>query len=544
MPNAPAIQTVAIVKHRVLISDKFDDEGISRLKQETGLEVVYKGGHTREELLASLSGVEGLIIRSATRVDQDVLLKAPDLKIVVRAGVGVDNIDIPAASRAGVIVMNAPGGNSVSTAEHAVALMMASARHVAQADASMKAGQWEKKKFKGVELKGKVLGVMGLGRIGKEVVSKARGLGMEVIGFDPFIPEKNLADLEIEIVDREALIRRSDFITVHTPLTATTKDFLSKENLAAFKKGVRLINCARGGIYNEEALALGLESGHIASAALDVFTEEPIPADFPLRRFENCILTPHLGASTDDAEFAVAMETVDQLLDFFHSGVARNALNFPTLDPSSLDFLKPYFEGGEKVGRILAESSGGDINAVEINYRGEIAEYMIQPVTTAILRGALRLALGDEVNYVNAPVLARDRGIRVSEEKVREGRVGLLSSVQAVMRTGGGREVELTFTAINKSPMVVSMFGLPIEFKPEGILLIIENKDVPKVVGQTGMFLGDRNINIASLELSRDERGGTARCVIAVDDLLGKSDLQQLAALDNVLGAVQVDLRS
>ncbi len=532
------------MKHRVLISDKFDDEGIARLKKESNLDVVYKGGHSREELLASLSGVHGLIIRSATKVDVEVLQKATDLKLVVRAGVGVDNIDIPAASRLGVIVMNAPGGNSVSTAEHAIALMMASARHVAQADASMKAGQWEKKKFKGVELKGKVLGVMGLGRIGKEVVRKARGLGMEVIGFDPFIPEKNLADLEIEIVSKEALVARSDFITVHTPLTSETQDFLSKDNLTSFKKGVRLVNCARGGIYNEEALAAGLESGHIASVALDVFTQEPIPAGFPLRRFENCIMTPHLGASTDDAEFAVAMETVDELVDFFRTGVARNALNFPTLDPTTLDFLKPYFEGGERVGRILAEAAGGDVTSLEINYRGEIADYMTQPVTTALLRGVLRMAMGEEVNYVNAPVLARDRGIRVSEEKQPEGRAGLVSSVQAVVRTGSGREVEVTFAAMNRSPMVVSMFSMPIEFKPEGILLIIENKDVPRVVGQTGMFLGDRNVNIASLELSRDQRGGTARCVIAVDDVLDRGALAQLAKLDNVLSAVQVDLRN
>lgn len=531
------------MKSKILISDKFDDEGIARLGKESNLEVVYKGGHSREELLAAIGDAEGLIIRSATKVDQAVLDKAPKLKLVVRAGVGVDNIDIPAASRMGVIVMNAPGGNSVSTAEHAVALMMASARHIAQADASMKAGGWEKKKFKGMELKGKVLGVLGLGRIGKEVVRKARGLGMEVIGFDPFIPGENLADLEIEIVSREDLIARSDFITVHTPLTTGTKDFLNKDNITAFKKGVRLINCARGGIYNEDALVIGLQSGHIASAALDVFAEEPLAADHPFRKLDNCILTPHLGASTDDAEFAVAMETVDELVEFFRSGMARNALNFPTLDPATLDFLKPYFEGGEKIGGLLAQCVGGNVASVELNYRGEIADYMIQPVTTAILRGALAPAMGDEVNYVNAPVLARDRGIRVSEHKDAKYQGGLSSAVEAIVKGGDGSEVNLTFTSIQKSPLVISMFGLPIEFRPEGILLFIENKDVPRVVGQTGTFLGDRNINIASLELARDQRGGKARCVIAIDELLDEAGLKALSGLDNIISAVQADLR-
>ena len=282
-------------KYTILISDKFDAKGVEKLQQHGDFTVDYDGGYDRAVMLEKITSAHGLIIRSATKVDKEVLEKATNLKVIIRAGVGVDNIDIPEASRRGVIVMNAPGGNSVSTAEQAIALMMASARHTAQANASMKAGKWEKKLFKGVEVTGKTLGVVGLGRIGKEVVRRAKGLRMNVIGFDPYIPPENLAGLEIEIVPREEIISRSDFITVHTPLTDTTRDFINEDNLGSLKRGVRLINCARGGIYNEAALKAGLESGQIGSAALDVFTTEPVPEDFPLRDLPNCIMAPPPG---------------------------------------------------------------------------------------------------------------------------------------------------------------------------------------------------------------------------------------------------------
>ena len=534
---------LVLMKHIILISDKFDAKGVSRLEEQANFEVVYKGGHSREEMLAAVSQANGLIIRSATKVDAEVFAAAPNLKLIVRAGVGVDNIDIPEASRRGVIVMNAPGGNSVSTAEHAIALMMSSARRIPQANASMKSAKWEKSKFKGVELTGKTLGVVGLGRIGKEVVKRGKGLGMTVLGFDPFIPESNLAHLEIDIVSKEDLIKNADFISVHTPLTETTKDLLNKDNLDDFKDGVRLINCARGGIYNEEALKIGLESGKIGSVALDVFPTEPVPEDYPLREFDNCVMTPHLGASTGDAEFAVAMETIDELIEFFETGVARNALNFPSMDPEALDFLKPYFDGGEKIGKLLAHLCDGDFQSVDLDYYGVISKYMIAPVTTAILRGALSLAMGeDEVNYVNAPFLAKDRGIKVNENKSEQVRnPGLSSSIRATF-AGKNGSVDLTYTALHNGAMVISMYGLPIEFKPEGNLLLIENKDVPKVVGATGTFLGEKNINIASLELARDEKGGKARCVINIDELLATGDLDTLSKTENILAARQVSL--
>ncbi len=528
--------------HKVLISDKFDAEGVARMKARPGFDVTYDGGYDRATLLAKIGEADCLVVRSATKVDAEVLEKGARLKLVIRAGVGVDNIDIPEASRRGVIVMNSPGGNSVSTAEHAIALLCSVARNIPQAHRSMKDGKWEKSKFVGVELTGKTLGVVGLGRIGKEVVKRALGLKMNVIGYDPFIPVENLSNLEIDIVTKEEILKQSDFITVHTPLTETTKDFISRDNLGALKKGVRLVNCARGGIYNEAALEEGLKSGQIGAVALDVFPQEPIAADYLLRPFDNAILTPHLGASTGDAEFAVSMETVDQVVEFFETGIARYALNFPTMDPESLNFLKPYFEGGSKLGKLLAELIGGEFESVSITYSGEISEYMTQPVTTAILRGALSLSLGDEVNFVNAPFIAKDRKIQVQEHKEKES-TGFASSVTVAFSGAGGRKVNLTYTALHKEPMVISMFGLPIEFRPEGILILIENRDVPRVVGTTGMFLGDHNVNIAHLELSRNTRGGTARCVITVDELLPPDALAQLGKLENILNVVQVDLR-
>ena len=530
------------MKHTIVVSDKFDAEGIARLRAESNLEVVYEGGHSREQLLNIISSAHGLIIRSATTVDEEVLAKAQNLKIIIRAGVGVDNINILEASRRGIIVMNAPGGNTVSTAEQALALLFATARMTPQASASMHAGHWEKSKFKGVELTGKTLGVVGLGRIGKEVVKRAKGLQMNVIGFDPYIQASNLASLEIDIVSKEEIIQRSDFITVHTPLTDTTRDLVNTDNLKDLKKGVRLINCARGGIYNEEALVEGLKSGQIASVALDVFTKEPLATDHPLLQFENAILTPHLGASTGDAEFAVAMETIDELIDYFKLGVARNALNFPTVDPDAMDFLKPYFAGGEPIGRMLGHLLQGDPASIRIEYCGEIAKYMTQPVTTSILCGALSLALGDEVNVVNAPVFGKDRGIEVNEHKITEAR-GFSSFVRVAFTDASGQKTELEYTAIKGEPMVFSMFGLPLEFKPEGIVLILKNRDVPRMVGNIGTALGDSGVNIAHLELSRDSKGGTAYCVVTIDDLMDKAALEKVSQLENVFDVVQVDLR-
>ena len=530
------------MKHTILISDKFDAKGVARLKEQNNLfEVLYDNGYSREDFLRLLPQAKALVVRSASKVDKEALDKADKLKLIIRAGVGVDNIDIPEASRKGIIVQNTPGGNSISTAEQAIALLFATARKTPQANASVKEGKWEKSKFKGTELTGKTLGIVGLGRIGKEVVVRARGLKMKILGYDPYIPAKNLEHLEIELVSKEEIISRSDFITVHTPLTDSTENFINKENLSKLKDGVALINAARGGIYQEEALCEGLESGKLGAVALDVFTTEPLPENSKFRKFQNCILTPHLGASTEDAEHAVALETIVAINDYFKSGVARNALNFPSLDSDAMDFLKPYFEGGIRIGKLLGEI-GKDISQINIHYYGEITRYKVASITSAIQYGVLSSSMGEEVNLVNAPVLTKERGIEVIEKLTKEAK-GFASYISIEIQGSQKKKVSLLYSALRSQALIFSLFDLPLEFKPEGIILAIENEDKPGVVGTIGSFLGKQNINIAHLELNRDVKGEKAYCIISIDDLLELSVLEELQKLDNIIQVNQIDLR-
>ncbi len=530
------------MNYKILISDKFDPEGVSQLKNTPNFEVIYKGGHSKEELIQDLPETDCLIIRSATKVKGDIFNYAKKLKLIVRAGVGVDNIDITEASKRGIIVMNAPGGSSITTAEHAIAMMFSLARNIPQANSSMKQGKWEKSKFTGVEITNKTLGVIGLGRIGREVVKRARGLKMRVLGFDPYITKENLSHLEIEIVDLDTLFQESDFITVHTPLTENTKHLINKTNLNKLKKGVKLINCARGGIFEEEALVEGLKSGQISGVALDVFTEEPIPADFPLLQFENCIMTPHLGASTNEAEFAVALETVNEVIEFFHNGVTRNAINFPSIDADSMEFLRPFFIGAERVGKILSSLMGSPIKTIQINYIGEISQKKVEPIKMAILKGALSGFMGSEnINYVNAPVLAKERGIRIIENFIEKSTT-YKSSVEITFENETHNSQRIEFTSLLNRPFVVNLNGFDLEFEPDGILLILKNRDVPGVIGSMGTFLGNHKINIASLELSRTKKGDIAKSVIRVDEILSPELLVEFSKLPNILSAKQVNL--
>lgn len=528
------------MKYKILISDKFDAEGVSKLKNTELFEVIYKGGHTKEELIKDLPEADCLIIRSATKVKGDIFNFTKNLKLIVRAGVGVDNIDILEASRRGIIVMNAPGGSSITTAEHAIAMLLALARNIPQANQSMKEGKWEKSKFQGIEITNKTLGVIGLGRIGREVVKRAKGLKMRVIGYDPYIPLESLSHLEIEIMNLEDIFKESDFITVHTPLTENTKNLINKQNLHKLKKGVRLINCARGGIFEEEALVEGLKNKQIAGVALDVFTEEPIPKDFPLLQFDNCIMTPHLGASTLEAEFAVAMETVEEVIDFFTKGIARNAINYPSIDPDSMEYLKPYFIGGEKVGRLLACLVEEPIRTVQINYNGELAKKKVDPIKMAILKGLLSVFVeGEGINYVNAPILCKERGIRIIEN-FNETTSDYINSIDIIFESENLRKQKLKLTSVLNRPFIVQFNDYDLEFEPAGILLIIKNKDVPGVIGSIGTYLGNQKINIASLELSRNIKGDVAYSVIKIDEMLTKEQLEEFKSLPNILSVKQV----
>ena len=520
---------------KILIADDLAEEGIDILKTSNTFDIDYRKKTPREELLNEIGQYDGLIIRSASTVDKEVIDKATKLKVVIRAGVGVDNIDIPECSRKGIVVMNAPGGNSISTAEQAIALMFATARMTPQANASMHDKKWEKSKFKGSQLTGKTLGVIGLGRIGKEVVKRGKGLQMQVLGYDPFIPSQHLEHLQIKLVDVATIIAESDFITVHTPLTDTTRGLINKGNISKLKKGARLINCARGGIYDEEAVAEALKQGYIDSAGLDVFTQEPPPEDFSLYEYDNCILTPHLGASTDEAQIEVAKETAQEMVDYFKQGVARNSLNFPTLDPDEMDILAPWFSLCEKLGQFAAQAASGAIKSVEMEFQGDLIDLNLAPLEIAIAKGILTVAMGDEINLVNAPIFAKNRGLSFNIKKLDNTQKE--NNVVRIRCSTGEEELQIRATVSFSGGTIIGINNLPLEFAPEGHILYIHNKDVPKVVGQLGHILGEENINIASLQLSRKDKGGTALTVIQVDDDVTEKVMKELNAKDFIIQA-------
>ena len=501
-------------KYKILITDDLADAGVSLLKGSGIFEIECRKKTTLDELMRILPDYHGLIIRSASKVTKEVLQKADNLKVVIRAGVGVDNIDITSCSEKGIVVMNAPAGNAISTAEHAIGFLFALARRLPQANQSMKERKWEKKKFKGLQLTGKTLGVVGLGRIGKEVVKRARGLQMRVIGHDPFIPIENLKHLQIDIVKLDELLKRSDFITVHTPLTESTRHLINSQNIGNLKKEVHLINCARGGIYEEKGVAQALANGQIAGAGFDVFTQEPPPPDFLLYDQENCIMTPHLGASTEEAQIEVAKESAASLIEYFKKGVAKNSLNFPTIDVEEMGILTPWFSLAERIGDFVAQLVSGQIQTVKLKVSGSLEKLNTKPLEIALAKGVLRPALGDEVNLVNAPVLSKERDIDIMSEKSNvKGSFDMLE----ILLQAGSKKYEICSTVNFGGGVIISFNSFRIEFKPEGHILFIRNDDVPKVVGELGLLLGENNINIASLQLVRENRGGLALTIIHLD---------------------------
>ncbi|MBN8223067.1 MAG: phosphoglycerate dehydrogenase [Spirochaetes bacterium] len=524
-----------MAKPKILISDNLDQDGVDILTASGLFDVDFRKKTSREELEAVIPEVEGLIIRSASKVDKALVEKAAKLKVVIRAGVGVDNIDIPACSQKGIVVMNAPAGNSISTAEQAIALMFAMARKLPQAHGSMKQKKWEKTKFQGAQLTGKKLGVIGLGRIGKEVVKRAKGLQMEVLGFDPYIPKENLGHLEIRLVPIDTILKEADFITVHTPLTDATKGLVNEKNLSLLKPGVRLINCARGGIYDEAAIAKGVKEGIIAGAGLDVFVEEPLPATSPLYDLDDVVLTPHLGASTDEAQIEVAKESADSMVAFFKTGVARNSLNFPTIDPTAMDELAPWFTLCEQIGSFVGQMARNPVKDVELSYRGEFTHLNLGPLEIALTKGLLSVAMGDEVNLVNAPILAKERSLRITGKKDDKGE----KEPSVVKITVYDEKERLTLKASVGATggFITELNGNSIELKPEGNLLYIQNTDTPGVVGHLGTFLGEHKINISSMQLSRAAKGGEARTFLGLDDEMPKALIEQLKKKEFIVEA-------
>ena len=519
---------------KVLISDKMDPKA-AQVFRERGVEVDEITGNTADELKAIIGGYDGLAIRSATKVTRDILDHATNLKVVGRAGIGVDNVDIPAASAKGVVVMNTPFGNSITTAEHAIALMFALARQLPEADLSTQAGKWEKNRFMGVELTSKTLGLIGAGNIGSIVADRALGLRMRVVAYDPFLTPERALELGVEKVDLDTLLARADFITLHTPLTDQTRNILSRENLAKTRRGVRIINCARGGLVDEAALKDGLDSGHIGGAALDVFVEEPATVS-PLFGTPNFVSTPHLGASTSEAQVNVAIQVAEQMADYLVSGGVTNALNMPSLSAEEAPRLKPYMALAEKLGGLVGQLAHGAISRISIHTEGAAADLNQKPITSAVLSGFLETQTAS-VNMVNAPVVARDRGIEVSEIRTeREGDYHTLVRV-AVSTADGERTVAGTLFG-DAAPRLVELFGIKIEADLAGPMLYVVNEDAPGFIGRLGTALGEAGVNIGTFHLGRRQVSGEAVLLLSVDEPVTQELLAALRGLPGVKTAM------
>ncbi len=515
---------------KVLISDKMDPRA-AQIFRERGIEVDEITGKTKEELIAMIGEYDGLAIRSATKVTADVIAAAKNLKVVGRAGIGVDNIDIPAASAAGVVVMNTPFGNSITTAEHAIALMFALARQLPEADLSTQAGKWEKNRFMGVELTSKTLGLIGAGNIGSIVADRARGLKMKVVAYDPFLTPERAIDVGIEKVTLDELLARADFITLHTPLTDQTRNILSAEALAKTKKGVRIINCARGGLIDEVALKAAMDSGQVGGAALDVFVEEPATAS-PLFGTPNFISTPHLGASTSEAQVNVAIQVAEQLSDFLLQGGVTNALNMPSLSAEEAPKLKPYMALAERLGSLVGQLAHDNLTKISIEVEGAAAELNIKPITGAVLAGLMR-RYSDTVNMVNAPFLAKERGLDIREIRHdREGDYQTLVRV-SVQTEDGEKSVAGTLFG-NASPRLVELFGIKVEADLAGDMLYIVNDDTPGFIGRLGSTLGAAGVNIGTFHLGRRNTGGEAVLLLSVDSAVPEPVSWELCNLPGV----------
>jgi len=517
-------------KPKVLISDKMDPNA-AKIFEERGCEVDVKPGMTSDELKAVIGEYDGLAIRSATKVTREVLDAATRLKVIGRAGIGVDNVDIPYASSKGVVVMNTPFGNSITTAEHAIAMIMALARQIPAADRRTQAGEWPKNDFMGVEVTSKVLGLIGAGNIGSIVASRALGLKMKVVAYDPFLTEERAIEMGVEKVDLDALLARADFITLHTPLTDQTRNILSAENLAKTRPGVRIVNCARGGLVDEAALKEMLDSGHVAGAALDVFATEPATGS-PLFGTPNFICTPHLGASTNEAQVNVALQVAEQLSDYLVNGGVTNALNMPSLSAEEAPKLRPYMALAEKLGSLVGQLAHGDLPKISIEVEGAAAQLNIKPIVAAVMSGLMR-RYSDSVNMVNAPYLAKERGIEIREiRNEHEGTFHTLVRV-TVATSQGDRSVAGTLFG-NNAPRLVEIFGIGIEADLEGNMLYIVNEDAPGFIGRVGSLMGEHGINIGTFHLGRRAAGGEAIVLLSVDQKLPADVIAAAANLQGV----------
>ncbi|MCV0382443.1 MAG: phosphoglycerate dehydrogenase [Erythrobacter sp.] len=519
-----------MTRPKVLISDKMDPNA-ARIFEERGCDVDVITGETPDQLKARIADYDGLAIRSSTKVTADILAGAENLKVIGRAGIGVDNVDIPAASSKGVVVMNTPFGNSITTAEHAIAMIFALARQIPQANERTQKGEWPKNDFMGIEVTGKTLGLIGAGNIGSIVAARAQGLRMKVIAYDPFLTPERAIEIGVEKVDLDTLLARADFITLHTPLTEETRNILSAENIAKTKKGVRIVNCARGGLIDEAALAEALDSGQVAGAALDVFQTEPAK-ESPLFGKANFICTPHLGASTTEAQVNVALQVAEQMADYLVSGGVSNALNMPSLSAEEAPKLRPYMKLAENLGSLVGQLAHGNLTRISVEREGAAAELSGKPITGAVLAGLMR-QYSDTVNMVNAPYLAKERGLDVRE--IRHDREGAYNTLLRVTvgTESGERSVAGTLFGTD-APRLVEIFGVRIEAELEGHMLYIVNEDAPGFIGRIGSLLGEAGINIGTFHLGRRQAGGEATLLLSVDAPIPPELVRQACALQGV----------
>lgn len=500
---------------KVLVSDPLGQGGMDILRAEKDIQVDEKTGLKPEELKAIIGSYDAILVRSGTKVTREIIEAGKKLRVIGRAGVGVDNVDLEAATKRGIIVMNTPEGNTISTAEHSFSMLMAVARNIPQADASVKKGEWKRGKFQGSELNGKTLGIVGFGRIGREVAKRANAFNMKVMVFDPFISKESVKEYPVEFVDVPALLKNSDFLTFHTPLTAETKNLLNRDTFKLCKKGVRIVNCARGGIIDEAALVEAIQSGQVAGAAFDVFVTEPPAADHPLLKLPQFVCTPHLGAATQEAQENVAVDVAKQVIDALRDRAIRNAVNLPNLDPDTLKGLKPWLGLAEKIGALFPQLFEGSIKKVEIRYGGDPTRFKTAPLTVAVLKGLLTPICGDTVNFVNAPSMAKERGITVSEGSSTE--TVDFASFMDVEVFAGKQSHRIVGTLFSHQPRVVRIDEFLIDVVPEGWVLFVKNEDKPGVVGTIGTVLGKNGVNIAEMSLGRVGKGKKALAMTAIN---------------------------
>jgi len=526
---------------KILISDPLSEKGLKIMREVKEFDVHIKTELKPEALKEIIKDYDALIVRSATSVTKDVIAQAAKLKVIGRAGVGLDNVDLEAATAKGIIVMNTPAGNTISTAEHTVSMILALSRNIPQANASVKKGEWKRSKFMGVELYNKALGIVGLGKIGTEVAKRALSFGMKVLAYDPFLSREVAENLGIEVVELKELLQRSDYITVHTPLTDETKHMISTDEFAMMKKGARVINCARGGIIDEAALINAVKGGKVSGAALDVFEQEPLPPDSEILKVDNIITTCHLGASTEEAQINVAIEIAECVRDYLLGRGIRNAANYPSLPAEVCKIVEPYINLAEKLGSFSSQLVEGRLQELNIDYSGDITRLELSPVTLALVKGILSPILQETVNFINAATLAKERGIKIKEVKSSK-EEEFITLISVEIKTDKETKRIAGTLSPNKQPRIVKIDDYYVEAIPLGEMIVIQNWDRPGIIGNLGTLLGEHNINIAAMTFGRQTAGGKAISVLNIDSPASPEILNKIKKLENILAVKIIKL--